>query len=144
MNTDSDGTSPRVRWLGGIALFLLVPLVVVWWPGCRQYPPVTSREALGLMQLLYTACNTKDPVRLSRVESGLDKLAREGKLSAGEAAGFDRILGMAKSGDWTSAEAAAFKFARDQVGVGHLDPDAHNDERPPTGNVTKADPPKRR
>ncbi len=123
MTTEREEGSSRSRWLGGLAGILLVPLVLVWWPGCRQYEPVKSREALGLMQLLYAACNTKDPARLARVETGLDQLAREGKLSAGERTGFDRVLAMAKAGDWSRAEAAAFKFAQDQVGVGHPDPE---------------------
>lgn len=125
---DDDGDPRRVRWLGGLAALLLVPLVVIWWPGCRQYPPVTSRESLTLMQLLYTACNTKDPVRLAKVEQGMEKLTRDGKLSADERAGFERIVATAKGGDWPRAEAAAFKFAQDQVGVGHPDPHAHADD----------------
>ncbi len=124
MTTKADGDSRRARWLGALAAGLFVPLALVWWPGCRQYSPVTSRESLGLMQLLYTACNTKDPVRLAKVESGLEKLAREGKMAPEERRGFDRILAMAKANDWAAAEAAAFKFAQDQVGVGHPDPEA--------------------
>jgi hypothetical protein len=131
VTTESDGESTRVRWLCGMAGLLLVPLVLVWWPGCRQYAPVTSRESLGLMQLLYAACNTKDPARLARVESGLEKLTREGKMAPAERDGFERILAMAKANDWARAEAAAFKFAQDQVGVGHPDPDAHDDDAPP-------------
>lgn len=124
MTTDSEGDSRRARWLGGLAVALFVPLALVWWPGCRQYSPVTSRESLGLMQLLYTACNTRDPVRLAKVETGLEKLAREGKMGPDERGGFERILAMAKASEWAKAEAAAFKFAQDQVGVGHPDPDA--------------------
>jgi hypothetical protein len=142
VNTENSSESNRTRWLSGLAGLLLIPLFVVWWPGCRQYEPVKSREALGLMQLLYAACNTKDPARLSRVETGLDKLSRDGKLSPGEASGFNRILAMAKAGDWSRAEAAAFKFAQDQVGVGHPDPESH-DEAPPTKSIVRGQAPKR-
>ncbi|MBX3398804.1 MAG: hypothetical protein KF873_08695 [Gemmataceae bacterium] len=141
MTTERDDDTRRVWRLGGLAGVLLVPLMLVWWPGCRQYEPVKSREALGLMQLLYAACNTKDPVRLARVESGLDQLAREGKLSAGERTGFDRVLAMAKAGDWPRAEAAAFKFAQDQVGVGHPAPEGH--DAPPSKAVVRGQAPKR-
>ncbi len=141
MTTEREEGSGRSRWLGGLAGVLLLPLAIVWWPGCRQYEPVRSREALGLMQLLYAACNTKDPARLARVETGLDQLAREGKLSAGERTGFDRVLAMAKAGDWSRAEAAAFKFAQDQVGVGHPAPKGH--DAPPSKAVVRGQAPKR-
>lgn len=141
MTTEREEGSSRSPWLGGLAGILVVPLAIVWWPGCRQYEPVRSREALGLMQLLYAACNTKDPVRLARVESGLDQLAREGKLSTGERTGFDRVLAMAKAGDWSRAEAAAFKFAQDQVGVGHPAPEGH--DAPPSKSVVRGQAPKR-
>lgn len=118
MTTDS----PSLRWLSLLALVLLIPLVLIWWPGCRQYPPVTSREALSAMQLLYSACNTRDATRLAQVEQRLSKLRAEGKLSEAESRSFESILKLAKEGEWKNAEAAAFKFAQDQVGVGHPDP----------------------
>jgi hypothetical protein len=130
------GTSSRLRWLllalGGCSLLL----VVVWWPGCRQYPAVTSKESLGLMKLLYAACNTKDPERLSRVEKGVEKLIGEGKMTLPEQQAFAKIIGMARRGDWQSAEKAALKFAQDQVGVGHPAPKGHDhdhDHKPPKG-----------
>ncbi len=118
MTTDS----PSVRWLSLLALVLLIPLVLIWWPGCRQYPAVTSRDALSAMQLLYTACNTRDAGRLAQVEQRVAKLKDEGKLSKAESRSFESILTLAKDGAWSDAEAAAFRFAQDQVGVGHPDP----------------------
>ena len=131
MTTDRDdgGAPPSTKWLVRAMLLLAVPLVVVWWPGCRQYPAVTSKDALGLMKLLYAACNTRDPARLAKVEQGAEKLAREGKLSPPERDSFADIIGMAKGGDWERAEQSAFRFAQDQVGVGH--PDAHDHDHPP-------------
>ena len=113
----------------GVAGLLAIPLVVIWWPGCRQYPAVTSKEALQQIKLLYAACNTKDPERLGRVERGIEKLTRESKLSPAEQEGFAKIIAMAKAGDWERAEKAAFKFAEDQVGQGHPDPDQHDHHR---------------
>jgi hypothetical protein len=101
---------------------LAIPLAIIWWPGCRQYPAVSSEESLFLMKLLYTACNTKDPARLAKVEQGVEKLSREGKMTPAEKEGFNKIIGMAKEGRWQDAEKAAFKFAQDQVGVGHPAP----------------------
>jgi hypothetical protein len=136
---DEDDAPDRRRlfWLSGAAGVLLIPLLVIWWPGCRQYPAVSSRESLELMKLLNTACNTRDPKRLAGVEKGVEKLTREGKMPPEERAGFDRIIGMAKAGKWEEAEQAAFRFAQDQVGQGDANPDRHHDREhhkhpPPT------------
>jgi hypothetical protein len=121
VTTNHDDAPDRRRlWrLVGAAGLLAIPLVLISWPGCRQYPAVTSKASLGLMKLLYSACNTKDPVRLAKVEQGVKKATREGKLSPAEQEAFANIIGMAKSGEWEGAEQASFKFAQDQVGVGH-------------------------
>lgn len=117
----------RLYRLLGVAGLLAVPLLVVWWPGCRQYPPASSRESLSLMKLLYAACNTRDEKRLADVEKGVERLTREGKMTPEERAGFDKIVGMARAGKWEDAEKAALKYARDQVGQGDDDPDRHAD-----------------
>jgi hypothetical protein len=125
VTTSNEERSPnrgRLRALAGAVLLLAVPLTVVWWPGCREYSPVTSRESLRLVQLLNSACNTKDPKRLAEAERRLAELNRHGKLSPGEKTGFEKIVGLAKAGSWADAEAAAFKMAQDQVGVGHPAP----------------------
>jgi hypothetical protein len=113
-------------WLIAALGALTLLLVVVWWPGCRQYPAVTSQESLYLMKLLYTACNTKDMSRLKQVEAGVDKAQREGKMSASEHQAFRKIIDLANAGDWSRAERAALRFAQDQVGAGHPAPDAHD------------------
>lgn len=122
-NHDDDAPDRRRLWrLVGVAGFLAVPLAIIWWPGCREYPAVSSEESLYLMKLLYTACNTKDPVQLARVEEGVQKATREGKLSPPEQEAFAKIIGMAREGEWEDAQQAAFKFAQDQVGQGHPAP----------------------
>jgi hypothetical protein len=117
---------PRLRGLvltlGGLSSLLLL----VWWPGCRQYPAVSSKEGLYLMKLLYSATNTKDNVRLTKVEEGVEKAARAGALTPPEQAAFAKIIGMARNGDWANAENSAFRFAQDQVNQGHAAP--KNDE----------------
>jgi len=120
-NANANAETPNRRRLWqmiGATGILLIPLLVIWWPGCRQYPAVTSKESLGLMKLLYAACNTKDPARLARAEQGMEKTTREGKMSPAEQEAFAKIIGMAKAGEWERAEKAAFKFAQDQVGQG--------------------------
>lgn len=115
---DSTGNPTRLRWLTGTALVLALPVAFLWWPGCRQYPAVTSQESLRLMKLLYTATNTRDPVRLGRVETGVQKAAQDGKLTPAEGAAFQKVIAMARAGNWEGAERASFRFAQDQVGQG--------------------------
>lgn len=123
MTIDASAESTRSWWLGAAAVPLAVAVAVVWWPGCRQYPAVTSEQSLGLMKLLYAACNTKDPARLAKVERGVEQAVREGKMSPAEQQAFGKILALAKESKWPEAEAAALRFARDQVGVGHPAPE---------------------
>ena len=123
MITDAENSTDAWPWkwlliAGVVAVGSIIAAGV--WSGCREYPAVTSEESLSLMKLLYAACNTKDPVRLAKVEEGVDRATREGKLSAAEQEAFAKILGMAKAGDWERAEKAAFKFAQDQVGQGSV------------------------
>lgn len=126
---DPEAADPRrLRRLLGLAGVLAIPFVVLWWPGCRQYPAVTSAESLYFMKLLYTACNTKDPARLAKVEQGVAAARSAGKLTPAEQEAFARIVGLAKEGRWEDAERAAFKFAQDQVGQGHPAPKSdHHD-----------------
>lgn len=108
----------RMKRLIGVAGILAVLVALVWWPGCRQYPPVTSRENLDLIKLVYTACNTRNPKRLAAAQERIDKAAQTGELSPAEEAGFRSILETAAAGNWPAAEAAALRFAKDQLGQG--------------------------
>lgn len=110
--------SSRTRKLLGAAAALALVVTLLWWPGCRQYPPVSSRENLDLIKLVYTACNTKNPQRLAMVEAKIDNAARSGEMSPQEEAGFRKIVALARGGDWQAAEAAALRFAQDQIGQG--------------------------
>lgn len=109
---------PRApRWLlTGLAGVLLVAVVVVWWPGCREYPVATSRESMELIKLLFVGCNMKDPARIQLVESRLEALKHEGGVTSGERKAYDRIIALTRASQWSEAERAALQFARDQVG----------------------------
>lgn len=132
-NPDDGVRSGRTRWLAGAAAVLVAATVAAWWPGCRQYPAVTSRQSLQQMKLLYAACNTRDAERLARVERGVEQLARQGKLSPAEREAFAEIVALARSGDWPAAERASFRFAEDQVGQGDAEPDRPDRAPPPKG-----------
>lgn len=114
---DADDDLAAQRWRRLLILLgvLLIPALVLYWPGCKQYPEVTSKEALSLMKLLYAACNTQDTARLTRVEQGVAKAVREGKMSDREQEAFRRVIDLARGGDWKGAEKASFRFAQDQI-----------------------------
>lgn len=96
----------------------LLLLALLLLAGCRQYPPVSSKESLSLMRLVYAACNTRDSARLDRAESELARLVAEGKVGEAERSAFERIMKQAREGEWKQAERAAFRFAEDQIGRG--------------------------
>lgn len=105
----------RLRWLGGIALVLAAACAIVWWPGCRKYPTVTTPESQQFIKLLYTACNTKNESRLAECEARLSQLDQEGKVTKPEREAFAAIIAEAKRGRWEQAAREAFRFAEDQV-----------------------------
>ncbi len=121
MNDADDESLPRRPWLVGFALLLGVGVAVVWWPGCRQYPAVSSPESLSLMKLVYSAANTKSPERLSAARIQFTRLRDVGKFTPAEQAAFETILADADAGRWKQAEDAAFRFAEDQIGLGRPD-----------------------
>jgi hypothetical protein len=94
---------------------LVAGLALVWWPGCRKYPEVTSPRSLTLMRALYTACSSRSPERLAKVERGVEDAAGGGAMTDSERAAFRSIIEQARGGDWEGAERAAFRFAQDQV-----------------------------
>ncbi len=126
-----DDNADRLRrrillWSMGVAVLVLT---VIWWPGCRQYPPATSIEAYTLMEALYTACNTKNAASLDKIEQWVNRDLDEGKIGPAEKDAFARIIGMAKSGNWQAATKAAFRFSQDQVGQGRLFPKSEKPRR---------------
>lgn len=120
MTSDShdDERPSKLRWLLGVVVLLAVPLVIIWWPGCREYPPASSPEALEVMKLVYTACNTRSEQRLTEAEKKASQLAQEGKLSAQEQALIGEWITKARAGGWDEVADAAFRYFEDQVGVG--------------------------
>jgi len=112
----------RLGQLIVLALVMGTALTMVWWPGCRQFPPVTSPEALTLIKLVHTACNTRDSARLEAAAKRWETLLQSGKASSREKEAFDRIFQLAKQGDWQAAEDLSFRFAQDQVGQGSSPP----------------------
>jgi len=84
--------------------------------GCGpRYPKVTSKENLTLVLALRTACSTEDPARLEKVEKAIQRASGEGKLTEAERTALERIVSMARKGEWKQAERACRSFAKAQL-----------------------------
>jgi hypothetical protein len=104
--------STLLRAVSLIALLLFLSLG----SGCRSYAKLTSAEANQLMQALYTACSSKSVTRLDQVEARLEELERTaGSISAEESAEIERIVALARDGQWEAARDDAYQFAAAQV-----------------------------
>jgi hypothetical protein len=123
-----QGTGDGGGWKWMMLAGLLLAAALVWRPGCRHYPQITSPQGMQLVKLLYTACNTRDLNRLESAEKQLAAIKLEGKISASEIVSFEAIIAQAKRGEWAQAEKASFRFIEDQVGRGHpAEGAAHHD-----------------
>ncbi len=83
--------------------------------GCNTYPEVASREAISLIAALRTACNTKSPQRLDRVNQSIERAHANGTLSPHEHAAFADIVSLARNGQWQDAEYACADFQEAQI-----------------------------
>jgi hypothetical protein len=126
VSSNSQGAAAGWKW-GALAL-LAIALLVIWRPGCRYYPPVTSPEGMQLVKLLYAACNTRDQARLSMAEKQFADLVGQEKVTPREKTAFESIISLAKAGKWEEAERASFRFAEDQIGRGHPSKERHADD----------------
>ncbi len=96
-----------------LGLFVLVLATMIM--GCSRHPKATTRDSMDFIKQVYTACNTKNPKRLSACEERLAELKSSGKISEGEIQSFQRVLKLASQGEWESAQAIALQYAQDQV-----------------------------
>lgn len=124
MSSSAEGVGAGWKW--GFFTVLVVTILVIWRPGCRNYPPVTSPEGMQLIKLLYAACNTRELDRLERAEKEFAELVRQEKVTPREKASFESIFALARAGKWEQAEKAAFRFAEDQIGRGHPSTEKHS------------------
>jgi hypothetical protein len=70
---------------------------------------------MDFIKQVYTACNTKNLQRIEACVNRLAELESEGKISKPEIESFERVLELAKNGDWESAQKISLQYAQDQV-----------------------------
>jgi hypothetical protein len=85
--------------------FLLVLLL----PGCGS-PPQVSAEHRELVLGLATATSSQDPKGLDVIEESVNAERSAGRMPEPVASEFSRIIALARSGDWPSAQSASYSF----------------------------------
>jgi predicted component of type VI protein secretion system len=104
--------SRKSVWLCGVLAAGTLCLALV---GCSKPPRATTPEAMHLIQLVYTATNTRNARRLENCRQHFQQLVAENKLGEAEQAEFDRILATAEAGQWEQAQQASLRLAEAQV-----------------------------
>lgn len=90
--------------------------------GCSRQP-VVEHNNLALISSLRTACSAKNDTWLSGVERAVTKRFDDGAMSETERDEFTRLISLAKSGDWQSAESACFSWEKAQLSRTRAAPD---------------------
>lgn len=106
----------RERRMAAIFIAAIVLLgggvwVFRWW----ARPPAIEFDNLKYIQLLTTAVSSRNEDQVSKVSFAVEERHRAGKMSETELGHFRRIIGLADSGDWTTADRECFTFAEAQL-----------------------------
>jgi hypothetical protein len=99
----------------GLLLFLSTTTITSLFLGCGSTPTVTSPESQELILRFYTACNTKNPERLTSAIKIYRGLIDKNLVSPQEQASFDEVISLAEKGRWQDAADSAYAFSQSQV-----------------------------
>lgn len=83
--------------------------------GCQRYPTASSPDSLRLLASLRAACNNRSAERVRHVSLAVDYTAERGRMTPEEVKAFNKILNIARGGDYKTAEAECMTFQRGQV-----------------------------
>ena len=86
--------------------FALLTFILCGIAGCGSEPQV-SRANQKLISALRTAASTRQVSWLDECAKQIDESKAAGTMSAEEAAAFDEIIALARSGQWKQAEERA-------------------------------------
>lgn len=106
----------KSRWIGIICCTVLGAVTLMAGIAYWSRPPVVASENLKFLQLLRTACSSRNPQYVAGVERALQLRRQESQLSDSEWNHFAQILTMAKKGEWERADAACLRFEQSQSG----------------------------
>lgn len=108
-------TGRRKAWLfGGLGVALLaLALGLAWqlWPKPQMGADPATFSAVDA---LFTAVTARDPAAVGRCEARLAALRVAGKLPNGAAKELERVVGMARRGEWEPAAGRLYDFMRAQ------------------------------
>jgi hypothetical protein len=102
------------NWVGGAVITALIGAAWLW--SWWSTPPAVAFENLKYIQMLRTAVSSRNNEWLSKVESAAHKLHDSGEMSSSELKHFDRLIAMARGGDWKGADLACLEFEKAQLG----------------------------
>lgn len=98
--------------VGGAGLLLFAAVTLVrWW----TRPPAVEFDNLKYIQLLTTAVSARNEDWLAKVTEAVDKRFAEGQMADAEHRHFQRIIDVARAGDWEAADKQCFAFAEAQL-----------------------------
>jgi hypothetical protein len=98
-----------LRWSGGLGVVLTL-VGAVWFYRWWSRPPAVEFDNLKYIQMLRTAVSARRADYVSGVERAVHLRRKEGAMSPAEAAHFESILTLVRSGEWERAEQRAFDF----------------------------------
>lgn len=118
MNIDSSssecliGSRRRLIRASGLLLAAISLLTIA---GCEQMPAASSVKTVQILAALRTAISTKSIERVKEVQQRIEQLRDEQEFSDQEFDMLTRIIDLAISGDWKSAEQLCHRFQKAQL-----------------------------
>jgi hypothetical protein len=94
-----------------VAVATTLAMLVV---GCSR-PPAVEMENLPLVASLRTACSARNEQWLAGVERAVAQRHGGGQMSAVEKNHFEKLIALARRGDWLDAEKQCYLFERAQL-----------------------------
>lgn len=106
---------PRQRYLAGLLISLVV--VVIGWQLLRWWtrPTAVEFDNLKYIQLLTTAVSSRNIDMVNKVETAVKQRFDAREMSEKELAHFQKLILMAREGQWEQADRGCFEFAKAQL-----------------------------
>jgi TolA-binding protein len=83
--------------------------------GCERMPAASSAKTVQVLAALRTAISVKSPERIEEMRQRIEEMHGQQELNDQEFEMMTRIIDMASSGDWKSAEQLCHRFQKAQI-----------------------------